>query len=61
MKTKKYITPKIEVIVIETEDVISASGAPNRGDSLWGSGNGLGRSSSSSSQTRTNFYDRYEK
>lgn len=53
MKTKKYIAPKIEVIEIETEEVISASGVPNKVDNQWGAGNGL--KSTDSTPLRTNF------
>ena len=53
MKTKKYIAPKIEVIEIETEEVISASGGiPGHGDNNWGGG--LNNSTPSSSRTNLN-------
>ena len=54
MKTKKYIAPKIEVIEIETEEVISSSERrPSQIDNQWGSGNGL--KSTDSTPLRTNF------
>ena len=56
MEKKEYKSPKIEVLAIETEDVISASLSPNpsRDDNKWNVGE-----QASSASTRTNFYDRY--
>ena len=59
MKKKEYTTPKIEVVEIESENVISASGAPTQGDNGWGGG--LNTKSSAPAESRTNFYDRYSK
>lgn len=61
MKKKEYTTPKMEVVEIESEDVISASGKPGEGDNPWPSGNSLNTRSSAPTESRTNFYDRYSK
>ena len=55
MEKKEYKSPKIEVLEIETEDVISASGKGSigRDDNKWNVGE-----QASSASTRTNFYDR---
>ena len=57
MEKKEYKSPKIEVLEIETEDVISASSGSvslGRDDNKWNVGE-----QASSASTRTNFYDRY--
>lgn len=55
MEKKEYKSPKIEVLEIETEDVISTSKVSlDRNDNKWNVGE-----QASSASTRTNFYDRY--
>ena len=57
MNKKEYKAPMLEVMEIESEDVMTSSAKKptigSENDNMWGGG------IQSSSTTRTNFYDRY--